>query len=470
MRTWLFQANPRRYRIDDALAALDAIRWRAPQHAAEIGPGDLVFIWRAGSRAGIIGLGRVAASAENAPALPSEARFARTPDELERIEPRVLMAVAPVAFVPKAQVAAVAAMRGHRILTTPLGTVFPVDDAQAADLLELVAIADNPRARALIGADPAAIRAPGAPTGASFIAGGSPSTAALFAPTANPGRATTRAGAPPAIAKRTPRKLADELLRAATDSRTPTRFEQVVADAFRTLGYMATHLGGSGNTDVLVEADLPDPLGYRVAVDAKTSAHGARSAAGIDFQTLVEHRTRHGATYSAVVLPGIEGHERLTSRARDAAVVLVRAADLAELLRRHEETPLGPLDYRALFETPGLATLEVVLERASRLRRLRSLALGVVDALVKVHREHANAEPVNAHVLRGLLMADGLDPSNEEVEDVLALLSNPLVRLLLADGDGVRLATPPSALAVRLGWLAEAFATSSLDAEPTVPR
>jgi hypothetical protein len=49
-------------------------------------------------------------------------------------------------------------------------------------------------------------------------------------------------------------QIGRELLTAQTDSRNPARFEQAVRDAFDMLGFEATRLGGSGETDVYLVA------------------------------------------------------------------------------------------------------------------------------------------------------------------------------------------------------------------------
>jgi hypothetical protein len=49
-RVWFFQANPAHYDIDAALAALDRLWWRVPQHTYEIRAGDVAVLWRSGKR------------------------------------------------------------------------------------------------------------------------------------------------------------------------------------------------------------------------------------------------------------------------------------------------------------------------------------------------------------------------------------------------------------------------------------
>jgi len=43
-RVWFFQANPAQYDIDAALAVVDRIWWRVPQHTGEIQVGDIAVL------------------------------------------------------------------------------------------------------------------------------------------------------------------------------------------------------------------------------------------------------------------------------------------------------------------------------------------------------------------------------------------------------------------------------------------
>lgn len=60
---WIFQGNPKRFDIDAYITEFDYVYWSAPQHKEKVQIGDTVYIWRAGSDAGIVAIGEVAESA-----------------------------------------------------------------------------------------------------------------------------------------------------------------------------------------------------------------------------------------------------------------------------------------------------------------------------------------------------------------------------------------------------------------------
>ena len=54
-RTWIFQANPKLFNIDEAITHLSEMTWSVSAHKELISPGDKVFLWKSGPEAGIIG-------------------------------------------------------------------------------------------------------------------------------------------------------------------------------------------------------------------------------------------------------------------------------------------------------------------------------------------------------------------------------------------------------------------------------
>ena len=65
--TWIFQANPAKYHIHQALANEREELWNCNQHAHKIHAGDRVLIWLSGARAGIYAQGRVLEGATERP-------------------------------------------------------------------------------------------------------------------------------------------------------------------------------------------------------------------------------------------------------------------------------------------------------------------------------------------------------------------------------------------------------------------
>jgi hypothetical protein len=59
VRTWIFQANPAKYRIEDSLLFEGEELWNLNQHARDVHTGDRAIIWMSGAGAGIYAIGTV---------------------------------------------------------------------------------------------------------------------------------------------------------------------------------------------------------------------------------------------------------------------------------------------------------------------------------------------------------------------------------------------------------------------------
>ncbi|MFM8293847.1 MAG: EVE domain-containing protein [Microcystaceae cyanobacterium] len=59
MAYWLFQGNPKYYRLLDAIQAMDTMPWLVTRYAGEMQTGDGVLVWMAGADAGIYGIAEI---------------------------------------------------------------------------------------------------------------------------------------------------------------------------------------------------------------------------------------------------------------------------------------------------------------------------------------------------------------------------------------------------------------------------
>jgi hypothetical protein len=89
-------------------------------------------------------------------------------------------------------------------------------------------------------------------------------------------------------------------------SEAPAEFEQAIADAFTFLGMEAHVIGGPGDTDVLLTANIGNES-YKVSVDGKTSKSGKISGNQIDWFSLRDHRKKNQAQFVLVVGPDFAG-------------------------------------------------------------------------------------------------------------------------------------------------------------------
>jgi hypothetical protein len=130
--TWILQANPKLYDIDEALKHKELIYWRVPQYTNDVQQGDRVLLWRSGKQASFVGWGVVLTAPKKynlSGMVDPYLKGGHKDDVGEFYSP---IRVWPGNVVQKSDVATV--IPKHRIITAPMGTVFPLDGSD----LELV--------------------------------------------------------------------------------------------------------------------------------------------------------------------------------------------------------------------------------------------------------------------------------------------------------------------------------------------
>ena len=59
MPYWLFQGNPKYYRIIDGIRDFEQMPWLATRYAKDMVTGDGVMIWKSGDKAGIYAIAEI---------------------------------------------------------------------------------------------------------------------------------------------------------------------------------------------------------------------------------------------------------------------------------------------------------------------------------------------------------------------------------------------------------------------------
>ena len=147
MAFWIFQADPKRYRLLEALVDADEIVWEVNQHGREIHMGDGVLIWQAGPNAGIYALAEVAS--EPAAETDRDPHWAET--ERERMaepRPRVRLKISQLLLdrpLLRSELRDDPALQSLSILRFAQGTNFPVSQEEWDRLLELMNVGAEPK-------------------------------------------------------------------------------------------------------------------------------------------------------------------------------------------------------------------------------------------------------------------------------------------------------------------------------------
>ena len=274
----------------------------------------------------------------------------------------------------------------------------------------------------------------------------------------------------PVVAADAARDLATELRIAAIDSGTPTRFESAVSDAFRYLGFNTESLGGSGNTDVLVEAGCGKSHSYRVVVEVKTSGKGRVAPVQVDFTTLQDHRDQQRAEYALLVGPKPTA-QRLAERGKRFQIAIMSSDQLADICEEHAELPLTLGDYECLFASGGPVSLDELAKQRASARQDRELAQLVSETLTTACQRLG---PVSAEQIQALL-TDRLWPI-AKIQKVLDFLCSDLVCAIKptpSTDEHQKKYVPATSIAVtqlRLRKLADSFGVGAQEPDGVLER
>ncbi len=240
--------------------------------------------------------------------------------------------------------------------------------------------------------------------------------------------------------------LCQRLRASQRQSSASQQFENDVCEAFRFLGFQAERIGGSGDTDVFLEAHL-GRSSYRVVVDAKSTQHGRVADAHIRWLAIKDHQAGHRAEFAAVV--GEEFSDgQLQKYANQHQVALITTGMLCEILHMHSLGPFGLFELKHLFSSPGRAEqgMGALREHHDLHQRHWQVISEIVNLLDRRMRERPDSPELTAYGIGLLLDSKAYSqepfvshpPTKPEFQQAIAFLTNAAVGVMteLPDSDG----------------------------------
>jgi len=131
VNTWMFQADPKRYDILNALAdpAVQRYNWLVSQHKSKIKKGDVGLIWMSGNDAGIYAVAEIISDPAIMGETPAEDKYWINNEDRGKKQMRVELINKIVLInspVFRNELKAIEALKDLSILRIPRGTNFPV--------------------------------------------------------------------------------------------------------------------------------------------------------------------------------------------------------------------------------------------------------------------------------------------------------------------------------------------------------
>lgn len=148
-RAWIFQSSPEQYDLAGALESLAEFHWLVKRYEREIHIGDRVYLWEAGSDAGVAAIAEVATEPAEVEDSEADKGFWRDPAGFVGPRLRVLLRIARVVDprLSRAEAQANPALAKLPNLVFAQGTNFPLTPEQDQELQRVIAgLAPEPSA------------------------------------------------------------------------------------------------------------------------------------------------------------------------------------------------------------------------------------------------------------------------------------------------------------------------------------
>lgn len=200
-------------------------------------------------------------------------------------------------------------------------------------------------------------------------------------------------------------------------------FEEAIADIFSYMGFDTKHIGGSGDTDVVVRWTQGDENRTAI-VDAKSRMNGLVSHTDISDVAIDTHKEKNHAEYAAIVGAEFSG-KTLSDFAKKKGYALLTVRQLIEIAKNCVELGLSLPETAQMFEVPnGMSDLEEIL---SARRRHLEITTKIIE---QFKREQDVLGDLSPRDLFLLLHNTAESPAMEELLEIFEELSAPYIGML----------------------------------------
>lgn len=208
----------------------------------------------------------------------------------------------------------------------------------------------------------------------------------------------------------------------------PTEYEMVLSDAFRFLGFQAKTIGGKGDTDVLLTANIGKES-YKVDVDGKTSKNDKINDAQINWLSLKDHKEKNKSNFVVVAGPEFAGGN-LEKRATQYGVSLLTTDDLIRILEAHSKYPFTLLELKDLFAEAGYLTeqAEDLLSQNHVRRSFLEKFKTIIEEIEKL--QNSSLGYFTFESLAGREKIQDIEIELDDIESIIQLLKIPFINAI----------------------------------------
>ncbi|MGV8122399.1 MAG: restriction endonuclease [Candidatus Xenobiia bacterium LiM19] len=227
--------------------------------------------------------------------------------------------------------------------------------------------------------------------------------------------------------------LIKKLKETQNKSDSPREFEQALAEAFEFLGFESKVVGGSGDTDVILIANIGENT-YKVSVDAKTSKEGKINDNQINWLSLKDHKIKNQADFISVIGFDFAGGN-LERRAKETNASLLKTDDIIKVIKAHSLFPFTLTELKNLFTGNGTRSLDItdlLIQNTSK-RGLLELFKTVIEEMQSLQDGKLGCFTYQSLVGREKIEEIEIEP--QDIQSIIRLLKLPFINALEEDSD-----------------------------------
>ncbi len=214
--------------------------------------------------------------------------------------------------------------------------------------------------------------------------------------------------------------LEDRLRTSSSDSRHPVNFERAVYETFEKLGFTVKHIGGAGNTDVLVESPI------RGIIDCKSTS--GESLTHINIVRLKRHKKENNASFLLIVSVGFDRAVVRDAEMEECTLLPVNV--LREIVILSHQFTFSPLDIEPILKKVGIITLQDIEYLKLKGKTFRRQIYSILKVL-----KASDFKPIELKEIKGRLDYEAEQKQRQEIKEgelmeILNLLSSPLFSIV----------------------------------------
>lgn len=213
--------------------------------------------------------------------------------------------------------------------------------------------------------------------------------------------------------------LEDRLIASSSDSKHPTIFEKIVSEAFEKLGFKVKHIGGAGNTDILIESPI------RGIIDCKSTIGTLNH---INIPRLKRHKKDNDGTFLLIV--SVDFERAVIRDAESEGCTLLPVEVLKEILTLSTIYTFSPFELENLLTKVGI----IALSDIEYLKLIGNSYREQIDTVLRVVKS-IDFKCRELKEIKGRLDYESeqkhqKEISEKELENILNLLASPLFSIV----------------------------------------